>query len=52
MTRVSRVDSIASELRDIKRRLHALETALGAVSARTAAATRTDQEPDDSPPKR
>jgi len=34
------VDSLASELREIKRRLHALETALGVVTARaTAAAT-------------
>jgi hypothetical protein len=30
MTRVNKVDSLASELREIKRRLHALETALGA----------------------
>ncbi len=38
MTRVNKVDSLASELRDIKRRLHALETALGAVTAKAAAA--------------
>jgi hypothetical protein len=40
MTKVNRVDSLTSELRDIKRRLHALETALGAVlgKATTAAA--------------
>ena len=42
MTKVNRVDSLTSELRDIKRRLHALETALGAVlgKATTVAAAR------------
>jgi hypothetical protein len=40
MTKVNRVDSLTSELRDIKRRLHALETALGAVPGRTTAAAR------------
>jgi hypothetical protein len=34
MTRVNRVDSLASELREIKRRLHALETALGVVTTK------------------
>jgi hypothetical protein len=46
MTRVNRVDSVASELRDIKRRLHALETALGAVTSRAAARTATASEPE------
>lgn len=41
MTKVNRVDSLSSELRDIKRRLHALETALGAVTTRAAASATT-----------
>ena len=36
VSKVNRVDSLTAELRDIKRRLHALETALGAVAARAA----------------
>lgn len=46
MSKVNRVDSLTAELRDIKRRLHALETALGAVAARAArsAATTDDKE--------
>lgn len=43
MTRVNKVDSLASELRDIKRRLHALETALGAVTAKAVAAAKAAQ---------
>ncbi|GIJ50318.1 hypothetical protein Val02_72040 [Virgisporangium aliadipatigenens] len=39
MSKVNRVDSLTAELRDIKRRLHALETALGAVAARAAQST-------------
>jgi ribosomal protein L7/L12 len=37
MTRVNKVDSIATELREIKRRLHALETSIGVAAARAAA---------------
>jgi len=50
VTRVNRVDSLASELRDIKRRLHALETALGVVTAQaTAAATAAAPAPEREP---
>lgn len=36
MTRINRPDTLLTELRDIKRRLHALETAQRATTARTA----------------
>ena len=53
MTKVNRVDSLTSELRDIKRRLHALETALGAVlgKATTVTAARAAPPAKDSPEK-
>ena len=46
MTKVNRVDSLTAELRDIKRRLHALETALGAVATRAAAGAADAQKKD------
>ncbi|MFJ6087269.1 hypothetical protein ACIQI8_38375 [Streptomyces sp. NPDC092369] len=36
MTRINRPDTLLTELRDIKRRLHALETAQRATSGATA----------------
>ncbi|MEU1163051.1 hypothetical protein ABZ372_21175 [Streptomyces sp. NPDC005921] len=39
MTRINRPDTLLTELRDIKRRLHALETAQRTAAAATAART-------------
>ncbi|MGW1212383.1 hypothetical protein ACWD5F_22490 [Streptomyces sp. NPDC002499] len=39
MTRINRPDTLLTELRDIKRRLHALETAQRATSGVTSSAT-------------
>jgi hypothetical protein len=39
MTRINRPDTLLTELRDIKRRLHALETAQRATSGATSSAT-------------
>lgn len=50
MTRVNRPDSILTELRDIKRRLHALETSLRARPA--VPAERPDAAEPARPPER
>ncbi|WP_369032885.1 hypothetical protein [Streptomyces adonidis] len=41
MTRINRPDTLRTELRDIKRRLHALETAQRATTAQSAAVQTT-----------
>lgn len=41
MTRINRPDTLLTELRDIKRRLHALETAQRATTAQSAAVQTT-----------
>ncbi|MEV1083298.1 hypothetical protein AB0I98_34630 [Streptomyces sp. NPDC050211] len=44
MTRINRPDTLLTELRDIKRRLHALETAQRTTPGTTAQATARDAE--------
>ncbi len=56
MTRINRPDTLLTELRDIKRRLHALETAQRATTApavqttATAAAATAEESPDTETP--
>jgi hypothetical protein len=42
MTRLNQTDTLYGELREIKRRLHALETALAAATRTTASALTDD----------
>ena len=53
MTRINRPDTLLTELRDIKRRLHALETAQRATttaSVPTTAAVTAEESPDTETP--